>query len=152
MPYPKKPLAQTIIQLCKAKQIEHIVISPGSRNAPLTIGFSNDDFFECYSIVDERCAGFFALGIACVYAAIRYTMGETAYGYRALGDVMVFIFFGLLSVIGCYFLYARQLDHVLVLPACAIGMLSTCTCPYIQYTINNYIDKYIRNQCMSVSC
>ena len=68
---------------------------------------------------------FFALGIACVYAAIRYTMGETAYGYRALGDVMVFIFFGLLSVIGCYFLYARQLDHVLVLPACAIGMLST---------------------------
>jgi len=64
MPYPKKPLAQTIIQLCKAKQIEHIVISPGSRNAPLTIGFSNDDFFECYSIVDERCAGFFALGIA----------------------------------------------------------------------------------------
>ena len=68
---------------------------------------------------------FFVLGIACVYAAIKYTMGNTAYGYRALGDIMVFIFFGLLSVIGCYFLYARQLDHVLVLPACIVGMLST---------------------------
>ena len=64
MTYPKIPLAQTVIQICKAKQIKHIVISPGSRNAPLTIGFTHDSFFECYSIVDERCAAFFALGIA----------------------------------------------------------------------------------------
>lgn len=64
MIYPKIPLAQTVVQLCKAKQVKHIVISPGSRNAPLTIGFTNDTFFKCYSIVDERCAAFFALGIA----------------------------------------------------------------------------------------
>lgn len=64
MIYPEIPLAQTVIQLCKAKQIKHIVISPGSRNAPLTIGFSNDSYFTCYSIVDERCAAFFAMGIA----------------------------------------------------------------------------------------
>lgn len=64
MIYPKIPLAQTVIQLCKAKNIKHIVISPGSRNAPLTIGFTADKFFKCYSIVDERSAGFFALGIA----------------------------------------------------------------------------------------
>ena len=64
MIYPKIPLAQTVIQLCKSKNIQHIVISPGSRNAPLTLGFTNDDFFKCYSIVDERSAGFFALGIA----------------------------------------------------------------------------------------
>ncbi|HLT53237.1 MAG TPA: thiamine pyrophosphate-binding protein [Flavobacteriaceae bacterium] len=64
MKYPKIPLAQTLIQLCKAKNIKHIVISPGSRNAPLTIGFTNDPFFKCYSIIDERSAGFFALGIA----------------------------------------------------------------------------------------
>lgn len=62
--HPKIPLAQTIIQLCKAKNIQHIVLSPGSRNAPLTIGFTHDPFFNCYSIVDERCAAFFALGIA----------------------------------------------------------------------------------------
>ncbi|AUP81213.1 2-succinyl-5-enolpyruvyl-6-hydroxy-3-cyclohexene-1-carboxylate synthase [Flavivirga eckloniae] len=64
MIYPKIPMAQTAIQLCKAKGVKHIIISPGSRNAPLTIGFSNDDYFKCYSIVDERCAAFFALGIA----------------------------------------------------------------------------------------
>ena len=64
MRLPKIPLAQTLVQLCKARQIEHIVISPGSRNAPLTIGFTNHDFFKCYSIVDERSAAFFALGIA----------------------------------------------------------------------------------------
>jgi len=64
MKLPKNPLAQSLIQLCKAKGIKHIVISPGSRNAPLTIGFTNHPYFECYSIVDERCAAFFALGIA----------------------------------------------------------------------------------------
>lgn len=64
MIYPKIPLAQTVIELFKAKGIKHIVISPGSRNAPLTIGFTNNPFFTCYSIVDERSAGFFALGMA----------------------------------------------------------------------------------------
>ncbi|MBT8265205.1 MAG: 2-succinyl-5-enolpyruvyl-6-hydroxy-3-cyclohexene-1-carboxylic-acid synthase [Bacteroidia bacterium] len=64
MKLPKIPLAQTVIKLCELKGIKHIVISPGSRNAPLIIGFTNHPFFKCYSIVDERCAGFFALGIA----------------------------------------------------------------------------------------
>ncbi len=49
---------------CKAKGIENIIISPGSRNAPLTLGFTEDPFFTCFSIVDERSAAFFALGIA----------------------------------------------------------------------------------------
>ncbi|WP_338407635.1 2-succinyl-5-enolpyruvyl-6-hydroxy-3-cyclohexene-1-carboxylic-acid synthase [uncultured Flavobacterium sp.] len=64
MIYPKIPLAQSIIQICLDKGIKHIVISPGSRNAPLTIGFVNNPEFNCYSIADERCAAFFALGIA----------------------------------------------------------------------------------------
>ena len=67
---------------------------------------------------------FFALGGIAVYAAIKYTVGNTAYGYRALGDLAVFLFFGLLSVIGSYFLFAKQLDHVVFLPACTIGLLS----------------------------
>ncbi len=58
------PIVQQIIANCKAYNLKHIVISPGSRNAPLTLSFSNDSFFTCYSIVDERCAAFFALGIA----------------------------------------------------------------------------------------
>ena len=64
MKYPKIPLAQSIIEIFRAKGIQHIVISPGSRNAPLTIGFVNNPNFICYSIADERCAAFFALGIA----------------------------------------------------------------------------------------
>lgn len=65
MIYPKIPLAQSLIEIFKAKGIHHIVISPGSRNAPLTIGFSNQqDTFKCYSIADERCAAFFAVGMA----------------------------------------------------------------------------------------
>lgn len=64
MTVPQIPLAQSILQIFKAKNIKHIVISPGSRNAPLTIGFTSDSFFQCYSIADERSAAFFALGIA----------------------------------------------------------------------------------------
>ena len=64
MKYPKIPLAQSILEICQQKGVKHIVISPGSRNAPLTIGFTNNPFFKCYSIADERCAAFFALGIA----------------------------------------------------------------------------------------
>ncbi len=67
---------------------------------------------------------FLILGGLAVYAAIKYTIGQSAYGYRALGDLMVFLFFGLLSVIGSYFLFAKQIDHVTVLPACMIGLLS----------------------------
>ena len=64
MTYPKIPLAQSIIEICLAKGVNDIVISPGSRNAPLTIGFANHPDFTCYSIADERCAAFFAMGIA----------------------------------------------------------------------------------------
>ena len=64
MIYPKIPLAQSILEIFLAKGITTIVISPGSRNAPLTIGFASNPAFQCYSIADERSAGFFALGIA----------------------------------------------------------------------------------------
>lgn len=64
MRYSSIPTAQSVILHCKAKGVKDIVISPGSRNAPLTIGFTEDPYFKCYSIVDERCAAFFALGIA----------------------------------------------------------------------------------------
>ena len=55
---------QLFVKLCVHFGIKHVVVSPGSRNAPLTIGFSNHKDFETLSIVDERCAAFFALGIA----------------------------------------------------------------------------------------
>lgn len=66
---------------------------------------------------------FAALGVLCIWAAIRYTMGDTPYGYKGLGDVFVFIFFGLLGVLGSMFLYAKTIDLVSVLPAISIGLL-----------------------------
>lgn len=67
---------------------------------------------------------FFLLGLAAIIAAIKYTMGNAAYGYRGLGDVFVFIFFGLVSVVGCYFLFTKNLSWLVFLPATAIGFLS----------------------------
>jgi 2-succinyl-5-enolpyruvyl-6-hydroxy-3-cyclohexene-1-carboxylate synthase len=64
MIYPKIPLAQSILEICLAKGITTIIISPGSRNAPLTIGFASNPAFDCYSIADERSAAFFAMGMA----------------------------------------------------------------------------------------
>lgn len=67
---------------------------------------------------------FIGLGLASIYAAVKYTMGKNAYGYYGLGDIFVFLFFGILSVCGSYFLYAHTLDLVIFLPAFTIGMLS----------------------------
>ncbi|MEX0287812.1 MAG: 1,4-dihydroxy-2-naphthoate octaprenyltransferase [Flavobacteriaceae bacterium] len=68
---------------------------------------------------------FIILGAASLWAAIRYTVGEGAYGYRGLGDVFVFIFFGLLSVLGTMFLYTKFLNLDAILPAVTVGLLST---------------------------
>ncbi|RDY61753.1 2-succinyl-5-enolpyruvyl-6-hydroxy-3-cyclohexene-1-carboxylic-acid synthase [Flagellimonas nanhaiensis] len=64
MTYSDIPSAQTLVLYFKSKGVKNIVISPGSRNAPLTISFTKNPFFNCYSIVDERCAAFFALGMS----------------------------------------------------------------------------------------
>jgi 1,4-dihydroxy-2-naphthoate octaprenyltransferase len=67
---------------------------------------------------------YLALGILAILSAIRYTVGNTAYGYRGYGDLFVFVFFGLVSTLGVNFLYSKQLDFELILPAVAIGFLS----------------------------
>ncbi|BFP42902.1 1,4-dihydroxy-2-naphthoate octaprenyltransferase [Flavobacteriaceae bacterium GF1] len=66
---------------------------------------------------------FALLGILSIWAAIRYTVGDSAYGYKGLGDIFVFLFFGLLAVLGTKFLYTLKLDWIDVLPATAIGLL-----------------------------
>ena len=67
---------------------------------------------------------FVGLGIACILAAIGYTVGKKPYGYMGLGDIFVFIFFGLVSVCGSYFLFTKNFDLDMLLPATAVGMLS----------------------------
>ena len=68
---------------------------------------------------------FFNLAIASIIAAVKYTVGKNAYGYSGLGDVFVFLFFGLLSVLGSYFLFTKTLQWELLFPATAIGCFST---------------------------
>ena len=67
---------------------------------------------------------FIFLGILAIVSAIKYTVGTSAYGYRGFGDVFVFVFFGLVSTIGSHFMFAKELDLLLFLPATAIGLLS----------------------------
>lgn len=64
MRYSEIPLAHTVAQVCQELEIRQLVISPGSRNAPLIQAFTGNPFFECFSVVDERSAAFFALGLA----------------------------------------------------------------------------------------
>ncbi|WP_326983706.1 1,4-dihydroxy-2-naphthoate octaprenyltransferase [Chryseobacterium sp. MYb264] len=67
---------------------------------------------------------FIGLGVASILAAIGYTVGKKPYGYMGLGDVFVFIFFGLVSVCGSYFLFTKSFSWDILLPGTAIGMMS----------------------------
>lgn len=67
---------------------------------------------------------FFLLGMAAIVAAVKYTVGDSAYGYRGYGDLFVFLFFGMVGVYGCYFLYSLEWDWRVLLPAATIGFLS----------------------------
>ncbi|KLU78847.1 1,4-dihydroxy-2-naphthoate polyprenyltransferase [Aliivibrio fischeri] len=79
--------------------------------------------------------GFIALGLLAIGAAIAYTMGDKPYGYRGLGDISVFIFFGLLGVAGTYYLHTGHLSSALFLPATACGLLAVAV-----LNINNLRD------------
>lgn len=105
----------TQIQMKKAIIITS-VLSMLSSLGVIYVSFGNENFFQ--AII------YFVLAILCVGAAIKYTVGSSAYGYRGLGDVFVFIFFGLVSTLGSYYLYGHSLDFVILLPAIAIGLLS----------------------------
>lgn len=64
------------------------------------------------------------LAVASVGAAIKYTVGKSAYGYKGMGDLFVFIFFGLVSTLGTYYLFGHTLDLHIIFPAIGIGLLS----------------------------
>jgi 1,4-dihydroxy-2-naphthoate octaprenyltransferase len=68
---------------------------------------------------------FFGLGAAAIIAAIKYTVGRNPYGYKGFGDIFVFIFFGLVGVLGTYFLHTNWFEARLLYPASVIGLFST---------------------------
>ncbi len=68
---------------------------------------------------------FLGIGVASILAAVGYTLGKRPYGYAGLGDVAVFIFFGLVAVLGSFYLQVHQLPTAIILPAAAMGLLAT---------------------------
>lgn len=101
-----KKLILMFIGLCVISGLAMIQVSFGS-------------LFKTESICLE------ALGAAAIVGAMKYTLGKNPYGYKGLGDVFVFIFFGLVSVLGGYYVAARELPPlIMLLPASAIGCFS----------------------------
>lgn len=79
--------------------------------------------------------GFLGLGLAAIWAAIRYTSGKNPYGYAGLGDIFVFLFFGIVGVTGTYFLHALEANPLVLLIAFSLGCFSTAV-----LNINNIRD------------
>ena len=69
-------------------------------------------------------AVFFILGFSAIFAAIKYTIGRRPFGYLGFGDIMVFIYFGILGVAGTYYLHTQSFHLTILLPASSIGLLS----------------------------
>ncbi len=69
----------------------------------------------------QDAAILFGIGLLGILAAITYTLGKKAYGYLGLGDIFVFIFFGLVSVLGSYYVLCKEIDTLAIYAACAIG-------------------------------
>jgi 1,4-dihydroxy-2-naphthoate octaprenyltransferase len=78
---------------------------------------------------------FFGLGLLSMLAAWKYTAGKNPYGYRGLGDLSVFLFFGILGVSGTFYLITHTWSPIILLPALVIGSLSTAV-----LTLNNLRD------------
>ena len=83
----------------------------------------------------QELAVFAALGLGAVLAALLYTLGKRPYGYRGLGDLFCFLFFGWAAVAGTYYLATKSLDFSVLLPATAMGFLSNAV-----LNINNIRD------------
>lgn len=78
---------------------------------------------------------FFGLGVLSIIVAMTYTLGKMPYGYWGMGDIVVFLFFGMLGVLGSHYLYATSFNWLDVLPAISIGLLSVAV-----LNINNMRD------------
>ena len=116
---PKRVLQQGL--LTKAALKKGIQITAG-----VSLLFALSLIYLAFGSEDWGKALFFiALGLASIIAAIKYTIGDSAYGYYALGDLFVFLFFGGVSVLGSYYLQTQLLPLTLILPAASIGLFST---------------------------
>lgn len=117
---PKRALQSGVISPKAMKNAMILTAILTMISAIVLIYFSFKEFYLTYSLF------FLTLGGLAIASAIRYTVGNTAYGYRGYGDLFVFIFFGMVSTMGIYFMFAKSFENglLLLLPATAIGFLS----------------------------
>ena len=106
--------------LITSKEMKIIIIATSIISFLLTISlvftsFKNSPFYLLLFLI---------LGLLAIIAAIKYTVGNNPYGYIGFGDLFVFIFFGLISVLGSNFLFTSKLNLSLLYPALTIGFLS----------------------------
>ncbi len=80
--------------------------------------------YSVWNIFSFNFIIFCILGVLSIIAALTYTLGKNAYGYKGLGDIFVFVFFGLVSTCGSYFLMTNNINFLVFLPASSIGLLS----------------------------
>jgi 1,4-dihydroxy-2-naphthoate octaprenyltransferase len=104
-----------------AKQMKNAVILFAALSFIATIALLYVAFIPNYM---NEFYIFIGLGVASILAAIGYTVGKKPYGYMGLGDIFVFIFFGLVSVCGSYFLFTKTFSWDMLLPGTAVGMMS----------------------------
>ncbi|RQO40710.1 1,4-dihydroxy-2-naphthoate octaprenyltransferase [Chryseobacterium sp. KBW03] len=104
-----------------AKQMKNAVILFSALSFIATIALLYVAFIPNYM---NEFYIFIGLGVASILAAIGYTVGKKPYGYMGLGDIFVFIFFGLVSVCGSYFLFTKTFSWDMLLPGTAVGMMS----------------------------
>lgn len=107
------------------------IISPSEMKAAVIVSSTLSLLLGIWLIVEAfgvdqfwRISIFLVLGLASIVAAVKYTMGKKAYGYSGFGDLFVFLFFGLVGVVGSYYLYTKYVDLLVFLPAISFGMLS----------------------------
>jgi len=116
------PLRLTQSGLVTKKQMKHMILLFVflSLTSGLLLIFTG-----LYHIGWKTILFFIMLGLSAIYAAIKYTLGKNPYGYVGFGDLFVFIYFGIVGVAGTYYLHINSFDPLVLLPASAIGMLSS---------------------------
>ena len=105
-----------------AKQMRNAVIITAFLSL---ISAGNLIFFAQKDMSTEMVYSYVLLAAFCIIAAITYTVGKKAYGYYGLGDSMVFLFFGIVGVMGSNTLFTKYIDWLIILPSISIGCLST---------------------------
>ncbi len=98
-------------------------------------------YFAFHTLISLSAIIVMLLGVGAIFASIKYTVGKNAYGYAGLGDLFVFLFFGLVSVCGTFYLITQTLNFFIFLPASTIGLFSVA-----MLNVNNMRDVENDNQ------